>query len=320
MCHTCPVLEELPLADAVASRIFSIFDAEEYLPAWVRPTYRGSVFILGLAIGRIGKLLTTSLLAALMLMTGVVRGAGVFLSVVGATMLAGAVAGTMHGILGWMDRYGRPGAWVQWVASLFVFMAALTLVGPMQLLSLAEPLFYPMAGTLAALGALALVLDDDRRPGRPSPHEFRLRQGRARLRGAPHRMWLRLRDALLQNDRDRLFAETGSAARAAALGLLTRRRADLVRARGALTRVPELTDEAREDLQDVDAWITRFDRDLDALTASRPPSTTPPASASDRTTGAAAPAGRPAARARRSARGRGSSGDSAPARPASPVS
>jgi hypothetical protein len=320
MCHTCPVLEESPLADAVASRIYSIFDAEEYLPAWVRPTYRGGVFILGIAIGRTGKLLVTSLLASLMLMTGVLRGAGVFLAVEGATMLAGAAAGTMHGILGWMDRYGRPGAWIQWAASLFVFMAALTLVGPMQLLSLDEPLFYPMAGSLAALGALAMILDDDRRPGRPSPREFRLLQGRIRLLGAPHRMWLRLRRNLLQDDRDGLLTGTGHDARAAELRLLERRRADLLRARRALTRAPELTDEAKGDLQEVDARLARLDRDTVVLTELQLPSTWPAASASDRTTGAAAPAGRPAARARRSGRGRGSSGDTAPARPASPVS
>lgn len=308
------------MSDAVDSRIYRIFDAELYLPEWARPSYRGAVFIFGMIIGWVGKIVAACLLLALMLMTGVGLGAGVFLAVIGATVLAGTVAGTVSGILSWLDRFGRLGGWFRWTASIFAFLAVLSLFGPMRLLSLSEPLFYLIAGSISVLGGLAIVLDDDRAADRPSPREFRLIQGRIRLLGAPHRMWLRLRRNLLQDDRDGLLTGTGHDARAAELRRLERRRADLLRARRALTRAPELTDEAKGDLQEVDARLARLDRDTVALTDLQLPSTWPPASASDRTTGAAVPAGRPAARARRSARGRGSSGDTAPARPASPVS
>jgi len=309
------------LSDAVDSRIYRIFDAELYLPEWARPSYRGAVFLFGMIIGWVGKIVAACLLLALMLMTGAGPGTGVFLAVIGATMLAGTVAGTVSAILSWLDRFGRVGGWFQWAASLYAFIAILSLFGPMRLLPLSEPLFHLIAGSLSVLGALAMVLDDDRAAGRPSPREFRLLQGRIRLRGAPHRMWLRLRRNLLQDDRDRLLlAGTGHDARAAELRLLERRRADLLRARRALTRAPELTDEAKADLQEVDAWLARLDRDTVVLTAPQRPSTSPALSASDRTTGAAVPAGPRAARARRFAIDRGSSGDSAPALPASPVS
>jgi len=307
------------LSDVVESRIYRIFDSEQYLPEWVRPSYRGAVFILGMVIGRVGKVVAACLLVALMLMAGVGRGAGVFLAMIGATVLAGLASGTVSGILSWLNRYGRLGGWVQWTASIFAFIAVLSLFGPMRLLPLSEPVFYLIAGSLSVLGALAMVLDDDRSAGRPSPREFRLLQGRIRLRGAPHRMWLRLRRNLIQDDRERLFADTSPGARAAELRL-ARRRADLLRARRALTRAPELTDEAKADLQEVDAWLARLDRDAAVLTALHLPTASPAPSASDRTTGAAVPAGPPAARARRSAKGRASSGDSAPALPASLVS
>jgi hypothetical protein len=310
----------VPLSDAVDSRIYRIFDAELYLPEWARPSYRGAVFLFGMVIGRVGKTVAAGLLLLLMLMTGVGPGAGVFLAVIGTTVVAGTAAGTVSGILSWLDRFGRMGGWLQWAASIFAFIAVLTLFGPMRLLPLSEPLFYLIAGSVSVIGAMALVLDDDRGAGRPSPREFRLLQGRIRLRGAPHRMWLRLRRNLLQDDRDGLLTGSGHDARAAELRLLERRRADLLRARRALTRAPELTDEAKADLPEVDAWLDRLDRDSVVLTELQRPSTQPVPSASGRTTGAAVPAGPRAARARRFATDRGSSGDSAPALPASPVS
>ena len=308
------------LIDAVDSHIYRVFDSETYLPEWARPSYRGAVFLLGMFLGRAGKAIAATLLVVLMLMTGVGTGAGLFLAVIGATVVAGTVAGTVSGILAWLDRFGRVGGWVQWATSIYAFIAVLSLFGPMRLLPLSEPLFHLIAGSLSVLGALAMVLDDDRAAGRPSPREFRLLQGRIRLRGAPHRMWLRLRRNLLQDDRDGHLAGTGPDAHAAELRLLERRRADLLRARRALTRAPELTDEAKADLQEVDSWLARLDRDAAVLTALQPPSTQQALSASDRTTGAAVPAGPRAARARRFATDRGSSGDSAPALPASPVS
>lgn len=308
------------MSDAVDSPVYRIFDAELYLPEWVRPSYRGTVFIFGMFIGWVGRIVAACLLFGLMLMTGVGPGAGIFLAVIGATMLAGTAAGMVSGVLSFLDRFGRVGGWLQWAASIYAFVAVLSLFGPMRLLPMSEPLFHVIAGSISVIGALAMVLDDDRAAGRPSPREFRLLQGRIRLSGAPHRMWLRLRRNLLQEDRDGLLTGSGHDARAAELRLLERRRADLLRARRALTRAPDLSDEARADLQEVDAWLARLDRDTVVLTGLQLPSTTPVPSASDRTTGAAVPAGPRAARARRFATDRGSSGDSAPALPASPVS
>ena len=308
------------MSDAVDSPVYRIFDAELYLPEWVRPSYRGTVFIFGMFIGWVGRIVAACLLFGLMLMTGVGPGAGIFLAVIGATMLAGTAAGMVSGVLSFLDRFGRVGGWLQWAASIYAFVAVLSLFGPMRLLPMSEPLFHVIAGSISVIGALAMVLDDDRAAARPSPREFRLLQGRIRLSGAPHRMWLRLRRNLLQEDRDGLLTGSGHDARAAELRLLERRRADLLRARRALTRAPDLSDEARADLQEVDAWLARLDRDTVVLTGLQLPSTTPVPSASDRTTGAAVPAGPRAARARRFATDRGSSGDSAPALPASPVS
>lgn len=150
-----------------------IFDFERRLPAWIAPTCRGAVCMFGLGIGVAGKLYVAALVAALMLMLGPGNGVFLFLAIVGVTMVAGAVGGAIHGLLRPLGQHSRLGAGVGWFAALLGAFAVSVLLTPTGPFSLDDPTAWLIAAGCAALAAGTLVLADDRRPGRLTPHQYR---------------------------------------------------------------------------------------------------------------------------------------------------
>ena len=175
-----------------------LFELEPKLPAWLRPTFRGALLILGMSFGWAGKLFALSILATLMLLAGAGRGLALFFGLLGVAVLAGAAGGMIRGILEPMERWGPLGSWLRWTLSIFGYVVAFGFLTPEGPFSRQYPTFYAIAAGFCALGAGCLLLLDDRRPGRPSPRRFlsiRRRErlwaaaarGRARLRGRPAR-------------------------------------------------------------------------------------------------------------------------------------
>jgi hypothetical protein len=169
-----------------------LFDLEGKLPAWLRPTYRGALFILGMSLGWAGKLFTLAILATLMLLAGVGPGLALFCGLLAVAMIAGAAGGTIRGLLQPLERWGPIGSWLRWTLSIFGFVAAFGLFTPQGPFSRQYPTYYAIAAGICALGAAGLLLLDDRRLARPSSRSFRLLQGRERLWAAAARVRARV--------------------------------------------------------------------------------------------------------------------------------
>lgn len=159
----------------------ALFEFDSQLPAWLRPTYRGAVFILGMASGWAGALFVAATLAVLMLMVGGERGLLLFGGLLIVAVSAGAVAGMLYGILDPLRTLGPFGTWLRWAVALFGYLATFVLLTPKGPFTLREPTLYPIAAGLAMLGAVVMVLLDDRRLNRPSARTFQLMQSRKRL-------------------------------------------------------------------------------------------------------------------------------------------
>ncbi|HEX9165372.1 MAG TPA: hypothetical protein VF862_05650 [Gemmatimonadales bacterium] len=145
---------------------------ERRMSAWLHPTYRGAVCWFGLGAGVAGKLYGFLLLATLMVMVGPGPGVVLFLKVLGVAVIAGAVGGTMHGVLRSLDRWGRMGTWLRGLTAIFVALMAAVALTPRGPFNLPDPMLHLFALGLAALGAGGLLLLDDRRPGRPTPGHY----------------------------------------------------------------------------------------------------------------------------------------------------
>jgi len=158
-----------------------LFDLEARLPAWLRPTWRGALFIFGMSFGWIGKLFVLLILATLMLLAGPGPGAALFLRLLLVVVTAGALGGTLRALLQPLERWGALGSWLCWTCSIFGYLATLGLLTPTGPFSRQYSTFYAIVAVISALAAGGLVLLDDRRFGRPSPRRFRLLQGRERL-------------------------------------------------------------------------------------------------------------------------------------------
>lgn len=147
--------------------------------------------MLGLGLGIAGRIYVVAMIAALMLMVGPANGVLVFLGIVGVTMGAGAVGGTVHGVLRPLGQWGWLGSWVQWFAALLAAFAGSVVLTPRGPFSLEDPNVWIIAVGVATLGAGSMVMLDDRRPGRLTPHQFRWLQHRDRrwtgLRQVPDR-------------------------------------------------------------------------------------------------------------------------------------
>ena len=158
-----------------------LLEFDSRLPAWLRPTYRGAVFILGLASGWAGALFVAAILAILMLMVGGERGLLLFGGLLLVAVCSGAVAGTLHGFLHPLATLGAFGTWLRWAVVIFGYLATFVLLTPKGPFTLREPTFYPLAAGVAVLGACFMVLLDDRGLDRPSTRRFQLEQIRKRL-------------------------------------------------------------------------------------------------------------------------------------------
>lgn len=155
-----------------------IFELEYSLPEWLRPTFRGALFILGMGSGWTGGVFALSILVTFMLMAGATSGLVVFLKLLGVALVAGALAGTIQGALHGMDHWGRIGTWLRWFLSIFGYVVAFGNLTPNWPFSLKDPALYAIATGIAMLGAGCVMLTDERRPSRLSPREFRLTQNR----------------------------------------------------------------------------------------------------------------------------------------------
>lgn len=161
--------------------------AERHLPAWLHPTYRGAVCVLGLIFGLAGRLFLLALLLSLMFMVGPGPGGVLFLKLLAVTAVGGAVGGTIHGILRPLDELGRAGLWLRWFVAIFGAIVVAVVLTPAGPFSLKDPAFHVIALGLAALGASGLLAADDRRPGRLTRRGYQLCQSHDQLWAAGDR-------------------------------------------------------------------------------------------------------------------------------------
>ena len=158
-----------------------ILALERRVPEGLRPAYRGACFILGLFSGVAGKLFSAAILATLMYLAGTRQGLALFGGLLAVSIVSGAVAGALFGLLQPVQRLGAPGIWLRWAIALFGWLATAVVLVPAGPFSLGEPTFYPFAGVLIAIAAALMVLLDDRSIRRPLPRQFELRKLRERL-------------------------------------------------------------------------------------------------------------------------------------------
>jgi hypothetical protein len=121
------------------------------------------------------------MLAMLLWLLGAPRGLLFFGKLVLVAVAAGGVAGILHGLLRPLQRWWPLGSWLYWSIVLMGFGLAVVGLTPAGPFTLAEPTFYPLAASLAALGGLVVVLLDDRSLARPSTRKFRRVRARERL-------------------------------------------------------------------------------------------------------------------------------------------
>lgn len=157
-----------------------IFEFERRLPAWLRPTCRGAVCLFGLGRGVAGKVYVAFLVLTLMLMVGPLNGVKLFLSLAALTAAAGAVGGTIHGLLGSQAKRGAAGVWLRWFAALLGAATTAVLLTPRGPFSLQDPYVFLLIAGTCMVSAGFLTLLDDRRPDRLTPHQFRWLQHRDR--------------------------------------------------------------------------------------------------------------------------------------------
>jgi hypothetical protein len=150
-----------------------IFEFERRLPGWLRPTSRGAVCLFALGRGMAGKLYVAVLVVTLMLMVGPWNGVKLFLSLLALTAAAGAVGGTIHGLLGSLAEWGRSGVWLRWFLALLGTAATAVLLTPRGPFSLQDHFVMLVIASSCMVAAAGLTLLDDRRPGRLTPHQFR---------------------------------------------------------------------------------------------------------------------------------------------------
>jgi hypothetical protein len=243
------------------STITRAFDFELRVPGWLRPAYRGAVCLFGMLMGRGGKLLVVTLLALLVGLAGPLQGVLVFFGFIAVAMIAGAVAGLVHGLLQPVQRWGRLGAWVTWDLVILAYLATLSFFAPF---SIRDPLVLWALGGASALGALGMVLLDDRANNRPSPRAFeRLRQ-RTLLLAAPERMWARTQRQVVAYEAGREALESGARGhprpQSELRNLTQEMRGRLIRARRGLELAVRDHGPGGVELMVVNAWIERLDR------------------------------------------------------------
>ncbi len=135
--------------------------------------------------------------------------------------------------------------------------------------ALPDPIFFWVAGTLSALGGLAMVATDDRGKSRLPPHQFRLVRNLASLRVAPGRIWEVAAERIAQYEsrRQALEAELGTRpeAREELVQLLRVMRTDIGHVRNGLERFVRLIGANPDNLEEADRWLDRIDERLEVL-------------------------------------------------------
>ncbi len=249
--------------------LYRIFDFEVRIPGPLRASYRGAVFILGMGLGLRGKLLIAATFGALVFLVGPWHGLLLSIQLTLIAMTAGALAGMIYGLLHRLARAGDFGVWLRWALSIYGYLAGLTLLSPHGPFSLSDPDFHPIAGVFSALGALGMVLTDDRGAGRLSPRQFRMLQNKVLLRAAPRRTWAAMRSKQWKFEARRMALEREAARTPAAAKALQRMlldlQTDLLQIRRAVARVPAQPGLPPDELADLDAWIDRVERQLTPL-------------------------------------------------------
>ena len=243
------------------SRITRVFDFELRVPTWGRPLYRGAVFLLGMMMGRRGKFLVLTAVAALVALAGPLRGVVMFFVFIALAMLAGAIAGLVHGLLQPLQRQGPLGTWITWDLVLLTYLATLASFTPF---SIRDPFILWALGSASALGAFGMVFLDDRASNRPSPRMFIRLKGRTLLLGAPERMWARKQRNIIayQVGREALesYAENRPQPEDELRTLTRNMRAELIGARRGLELAGRDHGGCGVELMMANAWIERLDR------------------------------------------------------------
>jgi hypothetical protein len=175
----------------------------------------------------------------------------------------------VSGVLEPLGRSGRLGEWFRWALTIFAYLAVISLLLPPVPFALPDPIFFWAAGTLSALGGLAMVLTDDRGKSRLPPHQFRLVRNLASLRVAPGRIWEVAAERLGQYEarRQALEAElaTRPEAREELVQLLRVMRTDVGHVRNGLERFVRLIGANPDSLEEAERWLDRIDERLEVL-------------------------------------------------------
>ena len=249
--------------------LYQLFDLEARLPRWLRSPYRGAVSIFGLILGWRGKLFLLAVLASLSILAGVAEGLRLLSLFLGIALLAGGAAGVVSGVFEPLGRTGRLGEWFRWALTIFAYLAVVSLLLPPVPFALPDPIFFWVAGTLSALGGLAMVATDDRGKSRLPPHQFRLVRNLASLRVAPGRIWEVAAERIAQSEsrRQALEAELGTRpeAREELVQLLRVMRTDIGHVRNGLERFVRLIGANPDNLEEADRWLDRIDERLEVL-------------------------------------------------------
>ena len=251
--------------------LYRIFDLEIRLPQPSRPAYRGAVFILGMGLGLRGKLLMVAMFSALIFLLGPLHGPLLLIGLTLLAMAAGTLAGVVYGLLHPLAKGGDFGVWFRWALSIYVYLAILTVSLPQGPFSIRDSSFHLIAWVFAALGGLGLVLTDDRGASRLSPRQFKLLQNKVLLRAAPRRMWAAMRRKRWKYEARRKALEQEAARRPEAAvslkALLLDLKTDLLQIRRGLELAPREPGMHSDEVADLDAWIDRVERQLEALPA-----------------------------------------------------
>jgi hypothetical protein len=251
--------------------LYRIFDFEIKVPQPSRALYRGAVFILGMGLGLRGKILIVAILSALIFLLGPLHGPLLLIVMTLIAMAAGALAGVVYGLLNPLAKAGDFGVWFRWALSIYVYLVVLTAFFPQGPFSIGDPVFHLIAGVFSALGALGMVITDDRGAGRLSPRQFKMLQNKVLLRAAPRRMWARMRRKRWKFEARRKALEQEAAVRPDAIpaqrAMLLDLKTDLIQIRRGLERSPREPGMHSDDIADLDAWLDRVERQLEALPA-----------------------------------------------------
>jgi hypothetical protein len=254
--------------------LYRIFDFEVRIPQALRAPYRGAVFILGMGLGLRGKILIVATLGAMVFLLGPWQGPLLLLLLALTAMAAGALAGVVYGALHPLARAGDFGVWLRWGLAIDVYLVTLAIFLPRGPFSVRDPAFHLIAWVFSALGALGLVLTDDRGASRLSPRQFKLMQNRVLLQAAPHRMWAALKRKRWKLEARRKALEEEATRRPTAVPalrtMLLDLETDLLQMRRGLTRSPREAGMQSDEVADLDAWIARVQRQLESLADTTP--------------------------------------------------